>query len=55
MRKDAAMKARTIAVMEMIRSELPHTKVGFSDTANSLRANLEKVKFDKKQIMDVKK
>jgi len=47
------MKATTIAATEMIRSELPYAKVRFSDTANSLRANLEEVKFDKKQMVDV--
>ena len=46
------MKARTIAATEMISNTRPKVKLGCNDMTNSLCANLEEVKFDKKESMD---
>jgi len=51
-RKDAAMKATTIAATDMISNSGPKVKLGCSDMTNSVSANLEEVKFDKKESMD---
>jgi len=46
------MKATTIAATEAIRNAGPKVKLGCSDITNSVSANLEEVKFDKKESME---
>jgi len=46
------MKAITIKATETISNARPKLKLGCSDMTNSLSANLEEVKFDKKVRMD---
>jgi len=51
MRKEAAVKAKTIAPTEMISNGGPKINPGCKVT-NSLSENLEEVKFDKKDNID---
>jgi len=53
MRKDDVIKVTTMAVLDIINNTSPMVKLGCSAITNSLSANLEDVKFDKKDNIEL--
>ena len=51
-KNEAAVKATTIAAMDIISNVGPRIKLGCSDMTNWLSANLDEVKFDKKDSIE---